>query len=212
MNNSIRIEKNIIIVLANWSSGSTAIAGYIHKLGAFSCPPHQMTNDIRTPNSYEPLELSKKLRELINETGNLEPLVDNHQEKFKEWFAEWLENQYLEASNRGQQTIILKHPLMSFFIKEINEVCTPKYVIVTRSSTKIEATRQRRGWHRNYGVYGAQILYSRIFSSMMELGLSALMINFEDFRNNQQIRKDLKDICHIKPEKMQLSEAESWVK
>lgn len=44
--------KNIVII-ASWSSGSTAITGYLDKCGAYSCPPHLNTVDERTPNSYE---------------------------------------------------------------------------------------------------------------------------------------------------------------
>ena len=58
--------KNIVII-ASWSSGSTAITGYLDKCGAYSCPPHFNTNDERTPNSYEPLAYRNELSKLFDE-------------------------------------------------------------------------------------------------------------------------------------------------
>ena len=57
-----------VIIIASWSSGSSAVAGYIDKCGAYSCPPHLNTIDERTPNSYEPLAYKKELSKLFEST------------------------------------------------------------------------------------------------------------------------------------------------
>lgn len=60
-------DVRIIWVLGPWSSGSTALTGWIARLGAWTCPPHQITNDPRTKNSYESKELRDRLCQQRNE-------------------------------------------------------------------------------------------------------------------------------------------------
>ncbi len=38
-----------ILILSSWGTGSTAVTGYLDKLGAYSCAPHFHTNDEKTP-------------------------------------------------------------------------------------------------------------------------------------------------------------------
>lgn len=52
---------NIVVVLGSWGSGTTAAVGALELMGCNTCPPHFMTWDPRTPNSFEPLSL----REII---------------------------------------------------------------------------------------------------------------------------------------------------
>ena len=42
-----------IVILSSFSSGSTALAGFLERCGAHTCPPHMITSDKRTPLSYE---------------------------------------------------------------------------------------------------------------------------------------------------------------
>ncbi len=58
---------NSIIIVATWSSGSTALAGFLHQCGAYTCPPHQKTNDERTPIAFEPLLYADALKKLFDE-------------------------------------------------------------------------------------------------------------------------------------------------
>ena len=54
-----------VVIIASWSSGSTAVTGYLDKCGAYSCPPHLNTIDKRTPNSYESIEYGTELAKLF---------------------------------------------------------------------------------------------------------------------------------------------------
>ena len=65
----IRMPDNIkiLLLISSWGTGSTAVTGYLDKLGAYSCAPHFYTNDDKTPNSFEPLELRDLLNEYVNE-------------------------------------------------------------------------------------------------------------------------------------------------
>ena len=55
-----------ILILCPWSSGSTAVAGFLDRCGGHTCPPHFSTNDPKTPNPYESLALSNSLKKLID--------------------------------------------------------------------------------------------------------------------------------------------------
>ena len=56
-----------VIVLGSWSSGSTALTGYIQRLGAYTCPPHCTTFDERTPDSFESIDFRNALASCIDE-------------------------------------------------------------------------------------------------------------------------------------------------
>lgn len=58
---------NSIIIIATWSSGSTALTGFLQQCGAYTCPPHQKTNDERTPIAYESLLYADALRKIFDE-------------------------------------------------------------------------------------------------------------------------------------------------
>ena len=97
-----------VIIIASWSSGSSAVAGYIDKCGAYSCPPHLNTIDERTPNSYEPLAYKKELSNLFNDL-TFEEIGDAND--FVSFFESWYEIESQKAKNLGLNHIVLKHPL-----------------------------------------------------------------------------------------------------
>ena len=118
-----------IIVIAPWSSGSTAVAGFLHHCGAYTCPPHHHTSDNLTPNSYEPLRYGESLRELFDEvTLQKKGSVG----KFKHFFEEFYSHESEISQSLAFQTVALKHPLQTFILPYLNTFLDPKYVLVTR--------------------------------------------------------------------------------
>lgn len=197
-----------IVVLSSWSSGSTAISGFLDKCGSYSCPPHQITNDPRTPNAYEPLEYRNILAGIIDEFS-LEP--KNNLSKFQDFFSPWLLVQHSKAAAAGATSIVLKHPLQAFFIEEIVNVCNPILLVVTRPFEIIEKTRIRRRWPSTYGGQGAVKIYNQIYSFLHNNNKSYLTIAYQEFKAKKQVQDSLINYCGLQPTDAQLQAAREWL-
>lgn len=204
-----REEFQVVVLLSAWSSGSTSIAGYLDRCGAFTCPPHQQTNDPRTPNSFESLDFRNAMTRFTDE---LTLRVTGRREDFTEWFARWLPRQKQLAAQAGHRVIALKHPLAVNLVSQIHAVSDCRFVLITRSMQSIEATRMRRGWAPVYGELGAKAIYSTAWAALFNAGLSNLSIPYEAFMRDPELRRLLLDYCGLRPEAAQLASAESWLR
>ena len=199
-----------IVVLAPWSSGSTAVSGYISRAGAYDCPPHVMTSDSKTPNSHEPLELRELLASIVDEQSlevnkEIAPL-------FSPWFKSYLSRVELKAREMNCECIVLKHPLLAFFLADLIRVSDTKFIKVTRDLKNIEQTRQRRNWSRNYGDWGARKIYSLIDFMQTELENKMLTLDFAEFKSSPQKRETLLEFCELMPDKTKKAHAENWLR
>lgn len=199
-----------IVVLGSWSSGSTALTGYLERLGAHSAPPHQPTNDPRTPDSHEPRALRNALAARRDEFS-LEPR-DTELPPFREWLAPWLAAEQERARDLGLTHIVLKHPLLAFFTEDLRAVCSPRLLIVTRPVDDIEASRQRRQWHPVYGRAGAGPIYNQIFTACMQALPEALMLGYDAFRTDEALRTRLRHWLGLQPDADTLAQAEQWLR
>lgn len=200
-----------ILVLGSWSSGTTAVAGYVQKLGAYSCPPHWMTNDPRTRDSYESLELRYILTKCIDEVS-FNPTTPDYAEVFKDFMRGWFPAKQAEAKASGARALVLKHPLTAFFLNEIDEICNPKYLLVTRGFQDIETTRMRRGWHPTLGQQGAKVIYNVICGTLMQSEKSFYAISFRDFLHSEDERKRMRDYLAIPGSDEDVARAEGWIR
>src|SRR5438045_3859542 len=96
-----------VVILAPWGSGSSAYAGVMDHLGAYTCPPHLGTMDPLTPSTYEPLGLLEILNRHLSEqtllfTGDGQTLSD----ELKAWLSETV------PDVQGDQVVSLKHALL----------------------------------------------------------------------------------------------------
>lgn len=198
-----------VIVLGTWSSGSTALTGYIERLGAYSCPPHVKTFDERTPNSHESLEFRNALAQCVDELTlrALRPATE-----FGAWFGPWLEEKKAVAAAAGHNVIALKHPLAAFMVPQLASQADVMFIVVTRRFASIEATRQRRKWHPTYGAAGAGKVYSALFSGLMESGQSYYTISFEDFLESEAARGTLRAQLPSAISTASTDSAESWLR
>lgn len=199
----------VVLVLGSWSSGSTAIAGYLSRAGAWSCPPHQMTNDPLTPDSHEPKAFRDALCTFFDEL-TLTPI--RNIEDFREFFVSWLNHEISRAEVHGLEALVIKHPISAFVIPEILSVCDPEVVVVVRPLEHIERTRQRRGWHPIYGSLGAQKIYSSIFSSLLAAGKGFSAVSYPEFLKNLAVRRSLVKVAGLSPAAEMILSAENWLR
>lgn len=198
-----------ILIIATWSSGSSALAGYLERCGAYSCPPHFETSDPRTPNSYEPLKYQEQLASLIDEQSLS---VAGDPKAFKAFFEGWWEEERAKAQSLGHTHIVLKHPLQCLVLPYLDKKLDAQYILLTRSLNKIEATRARRKWPSSFGSAGAKLLYSAAFKFFVEQSRSYLSISFDDFRKDSRARLAMLNYLGIKPMRNELNEAERFVR
>ncbi len=201
-------EPDIIVVLAPWSSGSTALTGYLSRLGAWSCPPHQLTNDPRTPDSHESKDFRNALCECFDEF-TLEPKIPARD--LSTFLIDWLKVQRIRARDNGQRSIVLKHPLAALALDTIITVADPKFVVGLRPLDQIEATRTRRGWHPIYGRSGAKQIYEAVFSGLLANGRSFVGVSYPDFMEHRSSRERLATALDLTPNANQVASAEAWI-
>jgi hypothetical protein len=199
----------VIVVLGSWSSGSTALTGYIERLGAYSCPPHWITNDPRTLNSHEPKILRDSLVKCVDEPTLQMRLTDR--KVFCDWFEKWLDDEKHKAMQAKHDAVVLKHPLLAFFIAEVDAICSPRWVVITRTLDAIEKTRQRRRWPPVYGKTGAKVIYSQIFNTLINQSINAICMSFDTFRFHATERSKLESYLGLTPNQTQRSNAASWI-
>src|SRR5450631_2245828 len=156
-------EIKTILAPSSYSSGSTAITGFLEQCGAYACPPLTATNDPLTPSAKEPLEYRNILVSCVDEFSLRKQKPNS---VFLEFFVKWHPIQLLKAAEAGSKAIVLKHPLQAFFLDEIFSICDPRLVLVHRPFDRIEATRLRRKWHPIYGKAGAQVIYNSLYSKL----------------------------------------------
>ena len=198
-----------ILILSSWGTGSTAVTGYLDKLGAFSCAPHFYTNDDKTPNSFEPLELRNLLNEYVNE---LDFKLKKDPKPFEEAFSNWISSQSSIASEQGHTHLVLKHPLLIFFLPTIYRYCDASSVYITRNIESVEKTRQRRQWPENFGRVGVLKIHKILYDLYLKMNKPVLQLPFESFRSNIESRLELIRYTGLRPSKEQITEAENWIK
>jgi hypothetical protein len=198
-----------ILVLASWSSGSTAITGFLDKCGAYTCPPHQETNDSLTPLAYESAAYGKALRQLFNE-ATLKQM--GRDEDFKSFFTRFWYDECRKARAAKSNHIVLKHPLQSLILPYLDTFLSPDYILVTRPFENIEKTRVRRRWLPIYGRQGAQIIYSTTFNFLIDNKRAFLSVPYDGIIKNMETRQRLIDYCGLTPTQNMLTAAGEFLR
>ncbi len=198
-----------VLILSSWSSGSTAMAGFLDQCGAYSCPPHVMTKDGRTPNAYEPLAYMQELAKLfdlktLNKKGSME--------SFAAFFEPWWNEQLDKARAVGKEHIVLKHPLQSFILPYLDEKLDPTYVLVTRPFEDIESTRVRRKWTASFGAEGAKLIYVTSYNFLTARSRPYLAVPFNAFRTEAGLRQKMLNYVDLTPSVSDLAEAEAFLR
>lgn len=156
----------LVLVCGPWSSGTTAVAGMLRRLGMNGLPPFFGTTDERTPNSYESVAFRAAVDEVASEksvTVTVPPAtVVERLTAFRERIRRGEHGAY------SGEPIFLKYPLSALLIAPICEVFRTRLVYVLRPLRDVEATRVRRGWGAQTGAQGGQVLYGAMFRTLVE--------------------------------------------
>jgi len=135
-----------IAVLGLYNSGSTAIAGVLHRLGVNMGPPFWRSSDDNDPNNYyEPVDLSWHLRRWWNEPGITEKTAAADRVRF---LKGWIDLQ--ECTHPGPSGA--KHPLLSLCGDDLSTAWGPetRFIWSWRPLDQSIAGLQRRGWFPGY--------------------------------------------------------------
>jgi hypothetical protein len=165
-----------LVVLAPWSSGSSAVTGILERLGGFTCPPHFQTYDPLTPSSFEPAVLRQILLKHIDEHALA---IKGNRLRLGVEIQQWLARAVRDAGS-DEPPVVVKHPLLSMLVPELSSIIQPLFIVVRRPYADIERTRQRRDWPAIYGRIGAGILYDRIYSDLAALDMAFCDLYFPD--------------------------------
>src|SRR5262249_2252770 len=166
----------LILVCGRFGSGTTAVAGGLAGLGVPGIEPYFASNDERTPNTFESIAFRETLLRIVSEqTLSFNPSVDRSLE---------IRRLHDQISTRGHPTIFLKHPLAALVIPELCNLFDARLVYVLRPLADIEATRARRNWVAQTGAAGAKVIYSRMFSVLINTTLPTMIVRYADIVAN----------------------------
>jgi hypothetical protein len=166
----------LLLVCGPWSSGTTAVAGLLAKLGVIGLDPYFTTNDQRTRNTYESIAFREVIRSVASEeTLTLRPRIDviGHLREFHDRILK-------QEFGRGDGPIFLKYPLSALVIPQICEVFETRLIYVLRPLLDIEATRRRRAWLEQFGAKGADIIYTAMFNALINYPFPTTVIRYPE--------------------------------
>lgn len=160
----------LILVCGPYGSGTTAIAGVLAGVGLPGIEPYFVSNDQRTRNTFESVEFRDTLMRIVSErTLSFNPEVEREAE---------IKRFYDKVVPLGHSTIFLKHPLSAMLISDLGKTFDVKLVYVLRPLADIEATRKRRNWLPHMGVAGAQVIYSCMFTSLINHSFPTIIMRY----------------------------------
>lgn len=201
----------MILILSSWSSGSSAVTGYLSNCGAYPCPPLYKTNDPLTPNSFESAQLRDLLLKHFDERTLKRKFPGVEFTDEYRAFIEMANKKFQETEN---SRLLLKHPLLIYFLAEIRKIHPIKIVVVTRPLDAIENSMRRRKWEWNpmYGKQGAQLIYNRIYEELHASAQSYLAIAYNEFVRDENMRLALVDYCELDPSTEQIQQANNFLR
>ena len=202
----------LILVCGPWSSGTTAVSGILEQFGLNGLGPFFRTNDERTKISFE----SKAFRAVIDTLASDETL----KLRVKPMDAVAVLRAFrarIEAQEFGavapDETIFLKYPLSALLIPQLCRAFDARLIYVLRPMKNIEATRVRRGWGPNFGVAGAEVLYSRMFQVLIDLPIPTLVIRYPELLAAPvHHAKQVAVFCGLKPDAAGIEAAAQFVR
>jgi hypothetical protein len=142
----------LVLVCGPRGSGTTAIAGLLHRLGAIGMEPYFETSDERTRNSYESMLFWDVLVDLVDEDSlslrnGAELMAEAELCKFRDRL---MTADAAAATVDAVRPIFLKHALSALFLPQICKLFDAKLVYVVRPLDEIEAAAIRRQGRRTH--------------------------------------------------------------
>ena len=197
-----------IAVLGLYSSGSTAIAGMLHRLGVnLGAPFWRSTGDASSVNFYEPYDLNWHLRRWWDEP-KLKRCVTR--EYRVEVLAAWA---MLQAAI-SPKPIGAKHPLLSLCGGDLLDAwgAETQFVWAWRPLTDSIASLQRRGWFAGYETSVQEQLWNAL-SEFEESRVQLVRFEWDRVREDPVgVAHQLASLAGIEPSEKQIVTAASFIR
>lgn len=196
----------VIFVAGSWSSGTSMVIGALDHLGVPTFGPHFPSNDSRTPNTFELMSFRNVILDHVDEAAMMPKNRFSSEEDFSQHLISALRQlgQQLEQGEFGAwpegipKIVALKMPLASMCLPEITQAFDTDIILVHRPLNQIEASRVRRKWPEQFGAAGANKIYLKMFSDLLEYKLSALMLSHGDFvKDSRDSLKKIINYCDL---------------
>jgi protein O-GlcNAc transferase len=204
----------LLLVCGPWGSGTSAVAGLIHRLGVSGLEPYFETRDERTQNSYESVLFRDVMVGLVDEEtlsmrngveGNVEP-------ELRKFRSRLLVSDEVATAVRAYRPIFLKHPLSAMFLPQICKLFETRLVYVVRPLADIETTRRRRGWASEFGSRGAEIIYSHMFRTLVEHTFPTTIVRYGELLDSPlQHARRLSDFARLGSSQRMIEQAAAFI-
>jgi hypothetical protein len=207
-------ELKLILVSGGWSSGTTAVAGVLANVGLTGFGPYYITNDERTPNSFEFVPFRELVQSFASEpkvkvTEKSTQRINHEISLFRERV---LNQEFGPFDPLSSPPFFLKYPLSALLISELKAHFDIRLIVVTRPLRAIEETRLRRGWPSYLGAKGAGVIYSHLFDAILEYGLPAHFVHYPHLlRDPEPFIRSIIDFCGYAPGEARLHDAVRFI-
>jgi len=195
-------------VLGLYNSGSTALAGMLHRLGANMGPPFwENSDDNSAVNYYEPYDLSWHLRRWWNEPQIAERVSSSYRIEF---LKRWVNLQ--ECA--GQAPVGAKHPLLSLCGPDLAEAWGQETLFfwIWRPLRESVAGLQRRGWFLGHEESIQQRLWDTL-TDFAQPHSRVIRFEWERVRSNPLwAAQELARLTRLQPSHAQLQAAAEFVR
>tara|TARA_Y100001968_G_scaffold14310_1_gene11611 strand:- start:1110 stop:1886 length:777 start_codon:yes stop_codon:yes gene_type:complete len=205
------VKPELFLVSGPWGSGTSAFTGVLKKLGLHIPGPYIMSNDKRTPNTYETESFRHTVLNLCNE-NNISRVQKSSTiyRKLNEFKSEIL----LDKHFNKNKPFCLKLPLSALVISELDKVFKLRLIICVRPFEEIERSRIRRKWESNYGKNGAKVIYRYIFNYITNTKIPFCILRYSELisdKENINCINKLTSFCNLKPTNQQLKSAMEFI-
>jgi protein O-GlcNAc transferase len=182
----------LLLVCGPWSSGTSVVAGLLARLGAIGFGPYFSTNDERTSNSYELTAFRGLVQSFASEqTLSLKPGIDV-KAQIRRFHDRIVNQEFGHHDEKSDAPIFLKYPLSALVIPQICEVFETRLIYVLRPLRDIEATRRRRGWPEQLGAKGAEIIYSCMFTALVNHPYPTIILRYPEL-----VASPIENVCKL---------------
>lgn len=193
-------------VLGLYNSGSSALAGMLHRLGANVGPPFWGDRPGRTRGWHEPDDLARDLRRWW-----AEPLLEEQVTagERRSYLAAWIARQ--EAGSLA--SCGAKHPLLSLCGPDLRAAWGPgtRFLWSRRPLADSIAGLSRRGWFPGREVAVQQRLWNGIVAFNAS-GAEVTAIDWSTVRRDPgTTARQLADLVELVPSPAQLASAAAWI-
>ena len=190
-------KRRLVLVCGPWSSGTSAMAGFLGQAGVAAPGPFVEVNDALTPATYEMQAFRRVLQSLASEQS-LQRTATPAQAltALREFRDRALTRACTAAGLREDQPVLLKHALAVLFLPELAQLFDLQLVGVLRPHAEIEATRVRRKWPPQYGQAGAVQMYGEFFRHLVDTATPYCLVRYGDLMvEPARVLKQLADFC-----------------